>query len=205
MYTALLAHIARYVALTPAETQLVCDHLTLQSVPRKAHLLEAGQPCTASYFVLQGCLRMYFITEKGTEQITRFALESWWLADYSSLLSQRPSQFFMQAVEPTTVAVLDHARQEELLALVPVLERYFRLVLQRLAAADQTRPLFQFGLSAEERYHQFSTLFPGFVQRVPQYMLASYLGFTPEFLSKIRARPGGHAAGKASHYEPGVS
>ncbi len=197
MYTALLAHIARYVALAPAEAQLVRDHLALQTVPRKAHLLAAGQPCSASYFVLHGCLRMYFITEKGTEQITRFALENWWLADYSSLLSQRPSQFFVQAVEPTTVAVLDYARQEELLAQVPALERYFRLVLQRVAAADQTRPVFQFGLSAEERYHQFSALFPEFVQRVPQYMLASYLGFTPEFLSKIRARPGGPPAGKA--------
>lgn len=202
MYTALLAHIARYVALAPAETQLVRDHLTLQTVPRKAHLLAAGQTCTSSYFVLQGCLRMYFLTEKGAEQITRFALENWWLADYTSLLSRRPSQFFVQAVEPTTVAVLDHARQEELLARVPALERYFRLVLQRAAAADQMRPVFQFGLSAEERYHQFSTLFPGFVQRVPQYMLASYLGFTPEFLSKIRAKPRGPRLAKPAPQGP---
>ncbi|OGX92292.1 Crp/Fnr family transcriptional regulator [Hymenobacter coccineus] len=194
MHTDLLAHIARYVALAPAEAQLVRDHLVLQTVPRKAHLLVAGQPCCASYFVLHGCLRMYFITEKGTEQITRFALENWWLADYASLLSQRPSQFFVQAVEATTVSVLDYARQEELLARVPALERYFRLVLQRVAAADQTRPVFQFGLSAEELYHHFVASFPGFAQRVPQYMLASYLGFTPEFLSKIRARP---PAGKA--------
>lgn len=205
MCTALLTHIARYVALTPAEAQLVRDHLTLQTVPRKAHLLTAGQTCIASYFVLEGCLRMYFITEKGTEQITRFALENWWLADYASLLSQRPAQFFMQAVEPTTVAVLDHARQEELLARVPALERYFRLVLQRLAAADQTRTVFQFGLTAEERYHQFSTRFPEFVQRVPQYMLASYLGFTPEFLSKIRGRPEGGPARKAGSPESGIS
>ena len=105
MYNALLAHIARYVALTPAEGQLVCEHLRLQTVPRKAHLLAAGQPCTANYFVAQGCLRMYFVTEKGTEQITRFALENWWLTDYTSLLSQQPSRFFIQAVEPTTVAV----------------------------------------------------------------------------------------------------
>ena len=77
MYAKLLAHIARYVALTPAEAQLVADHCACQTVPRKAHLLEAGQPCPASYFVLNGCLRLYFITEKGTEQITQFALENW--------------------------------------------------------------------------------------------------------------------------------
>jgi CRP/FNR family transcriptional regulator len=201
MYNVLLAHIARYVALTPAEVQLVCEQLHLQTVPRKTHLLEAGQPCTANYFVAQGCLRLYFVTEKGTEQITRFALENWWLTDYTSLLSQQPSRFFIQAVEPTTVAVLDYARQEALLAQVPALERYFRLVLQRTAAADQMRLVHQFGESAEERYERFSTSFPGFVQRVPQYMLASYLGFTPEFLSKIRAKaghgsPGGGVGGR---------
>ena len=188
MYAALLAHIARYVALTPAEAQVVGDYFTCQTVPRKACLLEAGRPCPASYFVLQGCLRLYFLTEKGTEQITQFALENWWLTDYNSLVSQRPSLFSIQAVEPTTVAVLDYPRQEALLAQVPALERYFRLMLQRVAAANQTRWVYFYGQSLEERYQHFSTTFPGFVQRVPQYMLASYLGCTPEFLSKVRAK-----------------
>jgi CRP/FNR family transcriptional regulator len=188
MYAELLAHIARYVALTPAEVQLVRAYFTQQSVPRKAYLLEAGQPCPASYFVLRGCLRLYFLTEKGTEQITQFALENWWLTDYGSLVSHQPALFYIQAVEPTTVAVLDYARQEELLAQVPALERYFRLMLQRLAAANQMRWVYHHGQSLEERYQFFSTSFPGFVQRVPQYMLASYLGCTPEFLSKIRAK-----------------
>jgi CRP/FNR family transcriptional regulator len=188
MYAALLAHIARYVTLTPAEAQLVGDYFTCQTVPRKAHLLEARQFCPASYFVLQGCLRLYFVTEKGTEQTTQFALENWWLADYSSLLSGRPSQCYIQAVEPTVVAVLDYPRQEELLARVPALERYFRLLLQRVAAANQMRWVHFYGESLEERYRFFSASFPEFVQRVPQYLLASYLGCTPEFLSKIRAR-----------------
>ena len=197
MYAALLAHIARYVALTPAEAQLVTDHFSVQTVPRKAYLLEAGHHCPASYFVLQGCLRLYFITEKGTEQTTQFALENWWLADYSSLLSRQPSKFYIQAVEPTVVAVLDYPRQEALLAQVPALERYFRLLLQRVAAANQTRWVHYYGESLEERYRFFSAAFPGFVQRVPQYMLASYLGCTPEFLSKIRAKTSlGEAAPK---------
>lgn len=188
MYAALLAHIARYVTLTPAEAERVGDYFTCQTVPRRAHLLEAGQHSSDSYFVLQGCLRLYFITEKGTEQTTQFALENWWLADYGSLLSGQPSKYYIQAVEPTVVAVLDYARQEELLAQVPALERYFRLLLQRVAAANQTRWVHFYGESLEERYRFFSTAFPGFVQRVPQYMLASYLGCTPEFLSKIRAK-----------------
>lgn len=188
MYAALLAHIARYVTLTPAEAAAVTAYFSIQTVPRKGHLLAAGQPCAASYFVLQGCLRLYFITEKGTEQTTQFALESWWLADYGSLLSGQPSAFCIQAVEPSTVAVLTYPQQEALLARVPALERYFRLMLQRVAAANQTRWVYFYGQSLEERYHSFSTAFPAFVQRIPQYMLASYLGCTPEFLSKVRAK-----------------
>lgn len=190
MYAALLAHIARYVALTPAEAEVVSAYFTCQTVPRKACLFEAGQPCPGNYFVLQGCLRLYFVTEKGVEHITRFALENWWLTDYVSFLSQPPSMFCIQALAPTTVAVLSYQDQEALLARVLALERYFRLLLQRTAAADQNRWVFQMRHSAEERYRHFSQAFPGFVQRVPQYMLASYLGCTPEFLSKVRAKAG---------------
>lgn len=188
MYAPLLAHIARYVALTEAEQQALLAVLRTQPLARKEHLLRQDEVCTASYFVLQGCLRMYFLTDKGTEQITHFALENWWLADYTSLSQHAPSRFCIQAVEPSVVVVLDGPQQEAVLAQVPALERYFRLMMQRAAAAAQTRLLFFFGMSGEERYFQFARLFPDFVQRVPQYMLASYLGFTPEFLSKIRAR-----------------
>lgn len=188
MYATLLAHIARYVPLTPAEAAGVTEYFSTQTVPRKAQLLEAGQPCAASYFVLQGCLRLYFVTDKGTEQTTQFALENWWLTDHASLLSGQPSAFAIQAVEASTVAVLTAAQQEALLARVPALERYFRLMLQRVAAANQTRWVYFYEQSLEERYHFFASSFPAFVQRIPQYMLASYLGCTPEFLSKIRAR-----------------
>ena len=203
MYAALLAHIARYVALTPVEAQVVSDYFTCRPVPRKACLLEAGQPCPASYFVLQGCLRLYFFTEKGTEQTTQFALENWWLTDYSSLGSGRPSPFTIQAVEPTTVAVLTYAHQEALLARVPTLERYFRLLQQRVAAANQLHWVYYYGQSLEARYQHFSAAFPEFVQRVPQYLLASYLGCTPEFLSKVRARAslGEHKPGPGARPE----
>ena len=188
MYTPLLAHIARYVALTPEENTLLVSYLRTQTIARKDFLLREGQVCPASYFVLRGCLRTYFISEKGTEQIIQFSIENWWLADYASMDAHTPSQYTMQAIEPTEVVVFDKQVQEEVFARIPKLERYFRLILQRAAAAALFRGKFLFGLSGEERYHYFNAALPGFVQRVPQYMLASYLGFTPEFLSKIRAR-----------------
>ncbi len=131
---------------------------------------------------------MFYITDKGTEQITQFAIENWWLADHMSLMMQKPSQFFIQAVEDTNLVALDYRRQEELLQQVPKMERYFRLMMQRGFAAMQMRIKYLHDFSKEDAYLQFSTLFPGFVQRVPQYMLASYLGLTPEYLSEIRKK-----------------
>jgi CRP/FNR family transcriptional regulator len=188
MYSPLLAHIARYVALTPEEATLLTSYLKAQSIARKDFLLREGQVCPASYFVLQGCLRTYFVSEKGTEQIIQFSIENWWVTDYASMSQHTPTPYTVQAIEPTQVVVFDHEVQEEVFQRVPKLERYFRLILQRAVAAAQFRNKFLFGMSGEERYHHFITAQPGFVQRVPQYMLASYLGFTPEFLSKVRAK-----------------
>jgi len=188
MVDLLLTHIARYVALSPAESDVLLGYLRVQTIARKELLLSEGQVCTANYFVLRGCLRMYFFTDKGTEQTSQFGIENWWLSDYASLDSRKPSQFLIQAVEPTEVVVFEQGVEEEVFRRLPQLERYFRLVLQRAVGATQFRIKLLFSLSGEARYRHFNKSFPGFVQRVPQYMLASYLGFTPEFLSKIRAR-----------------
>jgi CRP/FNR family transcriptional regulator, anaerobic regulatory protein len=188
MSSPFISHIKNYVALTADEEQIVIGHVRVLSIKKKAWLLTEGQICRSSYFVEKGCLRMYYITDKGTEQITQFALENWWLADYMSLIMQKPSPFFIQAVEDAQVVALDQHKQEELLVLVPKMERYFRLMMQRGYAAMQTRVKYMHDYSKEEVYHQFSGHFPDFVQRVPQYMLASYLGLTPEYLSEIRKK-----------------
>jgi CRP/FNR family transcriptional regulator len=190
MYAPLLAHIARYVVLNDAEAELLQSYLSTQTITRKDYLLREGHLCPANYFVLRGCLRTYFLTEQGREQTIQFGIESWWLTDYASLDNQAPSQFFIQAVETTEVVVFDRRIQEEVFTRLPQLERYFRIILQRAAAAALFRVKFLFSLSGPARYHHFNAAYPGFVQRVPQYMLASYLGFTPEFLSKIRAKVG---------------
>ena len=186
----LLAHIARYVSLTPEEAAVLVSYLRTQAIARKDFLLREGQVCPASYFVLRGCLRTYFLSEKGAEHIIQFSIENWWVTDYASLDAHMPSAYTIQGLEPTEVAVFDQPVQEEVLRRLPQLERYFRLILQRTVAAARFRNKFLFGLSGEERYHHFHDAQPGFVQRVPQYMLASYLGFTPEFLSKVRAKAG---------------
>jgi CRP/FNR family transcriptional regulator, anaerobic regulatory protein len=188
MFENLLTHIKRYISLTDEEEKILLSYFKHKEVKKKEHIQKEGQICSANHFILKGCLRMYSITEAGTEQIVQFGIENWWITDYMSLDRQIPSQFSIQAVEPSAIAILNKNIQDELFNRVPELERYFRLVLQRAYAASVMRVKFIFTESGEERFNNFNNAFPEFIQRIPQYMLASYLGFTPEFLSKIRAK-----------------
>ena len=139
------------------------------------------------YFIIKGCFRQYIINNKGTEQTLQFGIESWWITDYLSFHNNTPSHFYIQAVENSEIIAIDKTVLESLLIQIPKLERYFRIVSQKTFGAAQMRIKFLFTMSAEERYRHFNTLNPEFVQRVPQYMLASYLDFSAEFMSKIRA------------------
>jgi len=188
MHQPLFNHINKFVTLSEGEQEILVPFLQSSSFKKKAFLLEQGQTCRMNYFVVKGCLRLYFIDVKGTEQTTQFAIENWWISDFSSFLFQQPSDFFIQAAEITEVIAITNQDYEKLLEKVPKLEKYFRLIFQKLHQASQIRIKYLYSQTAEERYTNFNKLFPAFVQRVPQYMLASYLGFTPEFLSKIRAK-----------------
>ena len=181
-------HITKFVNLTEQEYGEVFSYFKITDTPKKKNLLTEGKICKSNYFVLKGCLRMFFINEKGVEQTVQFALENWWLSDYTSFSLQKPSGFYIQAVEKSEVATIDFSAQEKMLEQFPQMEKYFRKVHQRAHAAYQFRIKYLYGSSREELYHAFNNLYPEFVQRVPQYLLASYLGFTPEYLSEIRKK-----------------
>lgn len=184
----LLSHIKRFIALSPNEEEMLLGHIEHRQLANKEHILKAGQVCDHYCFVVTGVLRMYATTSSGHEHIVQFGIDNWWICDYQSFESQTPSVFHIQALEPSTVLIIGRKQLEELFQKLPKLERYFRLILQRAYSATLMRVHYIFTSSGEERYRHFNSLFPDFVQRIPQYMLASYLGFTPEFLSKIRAK-----------------
>lgn len=188
MYPQLLNHVKRYVQLTPQQEELLCSKMELLTVKKKAFLLEPGKMCKGNYFILKGCVRQYMLTEKLTEQITQFGLESWWIADQESLLNKQPSNYYIQALENCELLLLTETNRVPLFEQIPKLESYFRIMMQKAFVAAQRRTGFMLNLTDEERYRFFASLFPDFLQRVPQYMLASYLGFTPQFMSRIRAR-----------------
>lgn len=188
MYSALNNHINKFTDLSAEEQEIVGSLVGSMSFKKKEFLHRAGETCKANYFVVKGCLRLYFIDIKGVEQTTQFAIENWWISDLTSFIFQKQSDFYIQAAENTEVIAINYRHYDELLEKLPKLEKYFRLIYQKLYQASQIRIKYLYSQTAEERYVNFNKLFPEFVQRVPQYMLASYLGFTPEFLSKIRAK-----------------
>ncbi len=184
----LLQHISKFVTLKEEDQTPILTYFQAKKVAKKENLLEAGNLCKHHFFVVQGCLRMFFINEKGVEQTTYFAIENWWLTDYLAFQAQQSTSFYIQAVEESRVLALDFYGQEQLLAQYSQLERYFRLIYQRAYGAAQLRMKYLYEFSREEHYYHFQDHFPEFMQRIPQYLLASFLGFTPEYLSEIRKK-----------------
>lgn len=184
----LTEHIRKFVDAKEDEIASIISFFTSIEVKKKENVLEEGEICDAHYFVTKGCLRMFFVNDKGVEQTIQFALENWWMSDYMSFQHQQPSEFYIQAVEKTSLLSITYSAQEKMLAQFPFMERYFRLVHQRAYAASLVRIRGLYDQSKEEIYRNFSKRYPEFVQRIPQYLLASFLGLTPEYLSEIRGK-----------------
>lgn len=182
------AHLEKFITISDEEFASIFSFFQLIDVQKKENLMLEGNLCKFKYFVLKGCLRKYFVNEKGIEQTTEFAIENWWIADNFAFEQQDKTEFNIQAVEKSSIIIIDHKSQEELLKKHPVMERYFRMVYQRAYAAAERRIRFLYEMSKEEYYIHFSTLYPWFAQRIPQYLLASFLGLTPEYLSEIKAK-----------------
>lgn len=191
MLSELIAHIQKFTPLPEGAEAIITEYIEPRHYRKKDFLLKAGQVCNANYFIVNGCCRQFQVNEKDAELINHFAIENWWITDYFSLESRQPSGYHIQAIEDTECAVLYRDQQDALFGQLPQLEKYFRIISQRALAAALQRVTYLFAHTGEERYEHFRQSFPEFVQRVPQKMVASYLGFTPEFLSKIRAKRGG--------------
>lgn len=188
MFKYLLDHLSRYIDLNEEEKGIVTSYFKYKKLSKKDYLLSEGEICHGNYFILSGCLRMYVITPAGMEQILLFGISGWWLSDLDSFERQLPSGYYIQAVENSEVAIITKPNFDELTQKVPMLNKYFRIMMQIGYTANIKKLEIYLCYTAEERYHAFNNAFPNFVQRIPQYMLASFLGFTPGFLSLLRAK-----------------
>ncbi|MCX2681710.1 Crp/Fnr family transcriptional regulator [Galbibacter sp. EGI 63066] len=182
----LRTYLNRYISLTDTELNLFFNHLTEDFFSKKEYLLKPGETCKYKYFITKGLIRTFYIDEKGDEKITQFAIENWWVTNMESFTLQLPSKQYLQAIEDTAVLKIDKENLEQVFAKVPKLERAFRIMTENMLIAIQRNHDFYQKMNSKERYEHMVKAQPKFTQRVPQYMIASYLEITPEYLSSLR-------------------
>lgn len=183
----LFRNIARHIQLTDEEKAIVISHLQQKSYKRKQLLLREGEVCRYSTFVTSGCLRSYTVDKNGMEHVLSFAPADWWMADMYSLFSQKPGNLNIEALEDTDTILLAKTAQEKLYAEVPKFERFFRILIEKSLVASQQRLMDNLSLTAEERYNLFCKRYPTLIDHLPLKHIASYIGVTPEFFSRMRA------------------
>lgn len=186
MYDAILAHISQFITLEPADVDYFTSLLKYRVLRKRHYLVQAGDICKFDSFVVKGCLRTYFVDERGGEHVVQFAVENWWTGDLYSFLTQSPAIYNTDALEDSELLQINQPSLAELYERVPKFERFFRILSQRAFVAAEQRVIATISQTAEERYRHFLERYPGLDQRVPQHLIASYLGFTPEFLSRMR-------------------
>ncbi|MDP4284538.1 MAG: Crp/Fnr family transcriptional regulator [Bacteroidota bacterium] len=188
MFELLSKSIKERVSITEEELEF-CKTLFLPKKLRKRqYLLQEGDVCKYTSFVEKGMLRTYTIDEKGNEPILQFSSEGWWIADIYSFLTDEPSHYNIEALEDCELLQISKPSWEILLEKIPVFERYFRILTQNNLIATQRRLMGSMSETAEEKYLKLIDNFPGCIQRVPQHMIASYLGITRETLSRLRSQ-----------------
>lgn len=183
-----LNYVRQYISLDPDEETFLLSKARIKKYRKGQYVVQNGEICRYENFVLSGCLKTFYIDTEGQEHIVMFAVENWWTTDLGSFITQTAADLDVQCIEDTTLLQFSYDELEQLYISIPKLERFFRIIIQKALVATLKRLVNNFSLPAKDRYLQFREQYPQIEQRVPQYMIASYLGITKEFLSKIRSQ-----------------
>jgi CRP-like cAMP-binding protein len=184
----ILENIGQHVTLTAQEQELFLSKTEVHHYKAKTILLNSGAICKHSYFVNSGILRSFNINDNIVEHVLSFACQGWWIGDMYSLLSQKPGNLFIEVLEDAEVVLLSKENQEILYREIPKLERFFRILTENSLVANQERLMDNLSLTAEERFEKFCKKYPTLIQKIAQKQIASYIGVTPEFFSKMKSR-----------------
>lgn len=162
--------------------------LTKQSFEKKAFLAEEGHRCNSVYFIQKGSCYSYMTDDKGEKHTVQFALEGYWISDLYSFFSDQKAIYTVEVLEPLQVLSIDKEHFNMASQQIAFFDRYFRILIQNAYVSLQYRLAKTNSEEADKRYEEFSKLHPDFVQRIPQYLIASYLGIKPQSLSRIRSK-----------------
>lgn len=184
----ILENIAKQIALSPKEQALFLSKIEIKSFKSKTILHQSGTVCEHSYFVNSGILRSFSINDSIVEHIMTFACSGWWISDMYSFLSQKPGNLFIEVLEDAELVVLSKKNQEILYQEIPKLERFFRILIEKSLVANQERLMDNLTLSAEERFEKFQNKYKDLQYKIPQKQIASFIGVTPEFFSKMKSK-----------------
>lgn len=174
------------ISLTGEEEEIIRSYLLPKKLRKKQYILQEGDISKYAVFVEKGLLRSYTVNEKGNEQIVQFALEGWWISDMYSFITGEPARYNIDALEDAELLLMTKTASEELMKRVPKFLEFNFIQMRNAFVAFERRLSNMVNLSTEERYKKLVERYPDIVQRVPQHMIASYLGLTPETLSRVR-------------------
>jgi len=182
----LIAYFAHYIPLRETEKNELKQRVVERKVKRRQFILQENESCKHYTFVVSGCFKMYGVDYNGGEHIIQFAAENEWIADISSFHSGKESRLYIEAIEPSVILQIDQSNLIYLYHNYPKFDRIFRIIVENKHDELQNRVLQNISSTAEERYFSFLEQYPKLSNRVPNTQIASYIGITPEFLSKIR-------------------
>ncbi|RZK16943.1 MAG: Crp/Fnr family transcriptional regulator [Pedobacter sp.] len=186
MINVLFSHIEEKVSLNDNDKALIEKFFSSKKLRKRQYLLQEGEISKHLVFVAKGLLRTYNVDEKGNEHMSIFGWEGWWISDFNSFLSGEPAVFNIDAIEDSELLMLSRNDYESLTLAVPIMDRYFRILYQNSLVTKERRLMSTITHSAEERYLELLASSPKIMERIPQNLIASYLGIAPETLSRIK-------------------
>lgn len=184
----IIEYFSKLLPLDSEEIDAVKIAFIERKIKRRQFILQEGDVCKLNTFVVEGCFRMYFVDEKGKEHNIQFAVENWWIGDIGSFHSEEPSKLYIEAIENSVILQIKKQDQLDLFVNNPKFNQIFRVFTENALVAYQRRVLQNISSTAEERYLDFVKRYPYFFNRISNVQIASFLGITPEFLSKLRKR-----------------
>ena len=188
VYDILIENFRQLVPISDQEAEIIKGAFATKKVNKKELLLSKGDLSNHMRFVAEGCLKVYSIGDKDMEHILQFGISGWWINDLYAYLTETPSELFIQAITPSTVLQIHRDRLNKLYDEIPMVDRFFRIKTQHGYVALQNRTIRSMSQTAEERYVKFVSDYREMEQQIPQYMIAAFIGVTPEHLSAIRKK-----------------